>query len=123
MIAYKQEDGSVACCTLASSVPEGTAYIECEPPASGKKFRAARDIVDGALVVDIAKAKEMLHTERRRLREELFAPEDAIMAKRLPNNQAAEDAAEARRVEIRAANAHFQTVIDACETESELMKI
>jgi hypothetical protein len=53
MIAYIQEDGTVACCSKASSVPTGAQYIEvASVPDSA--YREAWRIVNGEVVLDEA---------------------------------------------------------------------
>lgn len=117
MIAYTQDNGVVAFCSLASSVPEGTPYIETAP-LEDKVFRMAQAIVADELVTDLPKAKEIMHEKRRAAREIEFAPYDEIISKQLPtgNPQLAEQA----RQDIRDADAVKQTAIDNCTTEAEL---
>jgi hypothetical protein len=53
--SYTQEDGSVATCSLLSSVPSGVEFIEVTNFPEGKEFRDAWKIEAGALVVDATK--------------------------------------------------------------------
>jgi hypothetical protein len=53
--SYTQEDGSVATCSLLSSVPSGVEFIEVTSFPEGREFREAWKIEAGALVVDATK--------------------------------------------------------------------
>lgn len=116
MIAFKT-NGIVHQCSLASSVPEGVDYIETAPQPD-RVFRNAFDIVNAELVVDLVKAKEVVHAKRRTKRNELFAPLD-IQAT-IPS-QAIQ--AESDRQALRDADATLQTQIDNVVNEDALRTI
>lgn len=118
MIAYKDlETGNVHQCSLASSVPEGVAYIETAPQPD-RVFRQAFDIVSNELVVDMNKAKEVVHAKRRIKRDELFAPLDIEAT--IPSKAVQ---AEASRQVIRDIDAMTQNDIDNASTEAALRSI
>lgn len=66
------------------------------------------------ITVNLDKAKTIGHDIRRAKREAEFAPLDAVIAKQIPGQDAAE--AEAKRQEIREKYAVIQTEIDAAAT-------
>ena len=118
MIAYIQEDGSVAFCSLASSVPTGAQYIEpTELPQD--PWHEAFEIVGDAVVSNVPKLKEWLHGRRRAKRTESLAP--------LDEEERYVTTSETRRAEIATeklaeldANSVIQDSIDACADEAEL---
>ena len=69
--------------------------------------------------INLPKAKEIVHTARRKARTEEFKPYDEIIMKQIPGNDF--DNAEAERVKIRAKYATIQEEIDAC-TDAEQLK-
>lgn len=121
MIAYTDpETGTVCQCSLASSVPEGVAYIEVEA-YEGKDFRMAKEIKDGKLVTNLTKAKDIVHGKRRAKREEAFKPHDDVIMKQIPGVDAT--VAEAARADIRTADDAVQTKIKNAKSEAGLLKI
>jgi len=72
------------------------------------------------ITIDLNKMKSIAHTIRRNTRERLLQPHDVIVAKNIPNEV---EAAEAARVSIREANAAVQVSLDAAETEEEVRTI
>lgn len=121
MIAYTDPtSGKVCQCSLASSVPEGVAYIEVDS-YEGKDFRMAKEIKAGKLVTNLSKAKDIVHSKRRDKREAAFKPHDEVIMKQIPGVDAkvAEDA----RKTIRDDDATLQTKIKKAKSEAGLVKI
>jgi len=110
MIVYMQDNGIAAVCSLASSVPDGVAFIETDIPPMDKKFRMAWEIFGGDLIEDLTKSKEIAQDMRRVQREADFAQYDEIISKQIPGEDAT--LAEAERLKIREADAILQASID-----------
>ena len=108
----------VAVCSLASSVPEGTPYIETQEAPEDKLFRSAWVLGAASIDTDVTQAKEIMHSKRRVHREKLFFPHDEVISKQIPGKDAV--AAENARQVIRNADAVLQDSINACETEEDL---
>lgn len=70
------------------------------------------------IVVNLDKAKNIAHNIRREAREQEFAPYDAVIAKQIPGDSAAQ--AEAARKAIREKYAQVQTQIDAAQDVDSL---
>ena len=113
--SYIQEDGSVAVCSLLSSVPEGATYAEVTEFPIDKLFRGAWRLVDNALVTDLPLAKDIAHEKRRAVRAEAFKPLDIEAT--IPSKATQ---AEAARQVIRDADAIKQAAIDGAVDEAEL---
>ena len=72
------------------------------------------------ITVNVAKAKAIAHNLRRATRAEEFKPYDEAIAKQIPGQS---EAAEAARVEIRAKYANMQTAIDTALTVDEIKAV
>jgi len=118
MIVYQQEDGSVATCSLVSSVPTGAQYIETTNVPEDKLLRSAWELGVDSITTNLTKAKEIVHGRRRAKRMEEFAPHDDIIKLQVPGQDMAK--AEAARPTIRNADNTRQASIDACTNEAEL---
>jgi len=121
MFAYQQEDGSVAVCSLASSVPAGAQYIETTNAPEDKLFRSAWELGADGIITNLTKAKEIAHGRRRAKRMEEFEPHDEIISKQIPGQSAS--AAETARQSVRDWDTALQLEIDAKRTESTLRAI
>jgi hypothetical protein len=101
-------------------VPPGTAYliVPREALPADRSYRDAWRHDEGAISVDVPKARDIAHERRRLLREEEFAPLDKIIAAQIPGADAV--AAEASRALIRVKYADMQTAIDAASTPEEI---
>ena len=73
------------------------------------------------ITINIEKAKEIAHKERRIVREAEFAPYDEIISKKIPGT--AEEQAEAARQSIREKYAMIQEQIDSSSDADELLSI
>ncbi len=73
------------------------------------------------VTVDLKKVKEIAHTKRRAMREEEFAPHDAIIMKQIPGADAV--AAEEARQAIRTKYDKLQTSIDNAKTVDGVKKL
>jgi ERCC4-type nuclease len=73
------------------------------------------------VTVDLKKLKEIAHTKRRAMREEEFAPHDAIIMKQIPGADAI--AAEEARQAIRTKYATMQTSINNAKTVEGVKKL
>jgi hypothetical protein len=73
------------------------------------------------ITVDLTKAKEIAHEKRRALREEEFAPHDAIIMKQIPGADA--ETAEQARQAIRTKYETLQTSIDNARTVDGLKRL
>lgn len=73
------------------------------------------------ITVNIDKAKALLTTQRRAVRQEEFAPLDAIIASQIPGTDIQE--IEAQRQAIREKHAALQLQIAAAVTEEKLLDI
>lgn len=113
--SYIQKDGSVAVCSLISSIPEGATYAEVFEFPEDRLFRGAWRLVNDALATDLPLAKEIAHDKRRRERAEAFAPLDIEAT--IPSKATQ---AEAARQVIRDADAIKQAAIDGAVDEAEL---
>lgn len=132
--SYIQEDGSVAVCSLLSSVPKEQVWVDdLDLPDGGyfreqpqynaevtefpedRLFRGAWRLVNDALATDLPLAKEIAHDKRRRERAEAFAPLD--IGATIPSKATQ---AEAARQVIRDADAIKQAAIDGAVDETEL---
>jgi hypothetical protein len=71
--------------------------------------------------VDLKKVKEIAHVKRRAMREEEFAPHDAIIMKQIPGADAA--AAEEARLAIRTKYETMQTSINNAKTVDGVKKL
>jgi hypothetical protein len=69
------------------------------------------------ITININKAKAVAHNNRRAMREQEFAPHDAVIAKQIPNKTAE---AEAARAAIRDKYAQMQTAIDLAGSLEEI---
>lgn len=69
------------------------------------------------ITININKAKAVAHNNRRAMREQEFAPYDAVIAKQIPNKTAE---AEAARAAIRDKYAQMQTAIDQAGSLEEI---
>ena len=115
MFVYQQEDGSVAVCSLVSSVPAGAQYIETTNAPEDKLFRSAWELGADSITTNMGKAKEVAHSMRRNRRDELFKPLDVEAT--IPSKA---NAAEAAREDIRVFDATLQIAIDGKQKESTL---
>jgi hypothetical protein len=70
------------------------------------------------VTINLPKAKQIAHDKRRAMREEEFAPLDAIITKQIPGNSAAD--AEAARQVVRDKYDKMQQAIDAATTPAKL---
>jgi hypothetical protein len=104
----------------AKDVPEGVPYeiVSTEQIPSDRYFRNAWVKGNGAVRIDMPKAKEIGHTIRRQKREQEFAPYDEIIAKQIPGSDARK--AEAERQKIRDKYAAVQATIDAATTPEQI---
>jgi hypothetical protein len=104
-------------------VPAGVSYeiVTTDAIPSDRTFRGAWVMGDCCVEHDIDKCKELAHDKRRAKRAEEFAPHDEVIAKQIPNVDAAE--AEAKRQEIRDRYAAVQDAIDAASTVDELLEV
>lgn len=114
--AYKTETG-IAVCSTIPTVP----HIEVSEFPDSRLARSAWDIVDGKLVTDLTKAKDIAHGIRREARLERFQPHDDIIAKQVPNTDAGE--AENARVIIRTRDDEIQLAIDNALTVDQLFEL
>jgi ERCC4-type nuclease len=73
------------------------------------------------VTVDLKKVKEIAHVKRRAMREEEFAPHDAIIMKQIPGVDAV--AAEEARQAIRTKYDKLQTSIDNAKTVDGVKKL
>ena len=73
------------------------------------------------VTVDLSKAKEIAHEKRRAMREEEFAPHDAIIMKQIPGADAS--AAEEARQAIRTKYETLQTSINNARTVDGLKRL
>jgi len=73
------------------------------------------------ITVDLKKVKEIAHVKRRAMREEEFAPHDAIIMKQIPGVDAV--AAEEARQAIRTKYDKLQTSIDNAKTVEGVKKL
>jgi len=73
------------------------------------------------VTVDLKKVKEIAHVKRRAMREEEFAPHDAIIMKQIPGVDAV--AAEEARQAIRTKYDKLQTSIDNAKTVEGVKKL
>jgi hypothetical protein len=73
------------------------------------------------ITVDLKKVKEIAHEKRRAMREEEFAPHDAIIMKQIPGADAA--AAEEARLAIRTKYETMQTSINNAKTVDGVKKL
>jgi ERCC4-type nuclease len=73
------------------------------------------------ITVDLKKVKEIAHVKRRAMREEEFAPHDAIIMKQIPGVDAV--AAEEARQAIRTKYDKLQTSIDNAKTVDGVKKL
>jgi len=121
MIVYQQEDGSVAVCSLVSSVPTGAQYIETTNVPEDRFFRSAWELGTDSITTNLTKAKEIVHGRRRDKRMEEFEPHDDIIKLQVPGQDIAK--AEAARATIRGADSARQTAIDACADEAALRQV
>jgi len=121
MIAYQQEDSSVAVCSLASSVPTGAQYIETNNVPEDKLFRSAWELGVDSITTNMGKAKEIVHGKRRTKRAKAFEPHDDIISKQIPDKSAS--VAEDSRQIIRDADTIIQAVIDECVDEAALRQV
>jgi hypothetical protein len=71
--------------------------------------------------VDLKKVKEIAHVKRRAMREEEFAPHDAIIMKQIPGADAA--AAEEARLAIRTKYEKLETSINNAKTVDGVKKL
>lgn len=76
------------------------------------------DMVNKLLTINLDKAKEFTHQQRRVARSIEFEPLDAVIAKQIPGVDVSE--IEASRQAIRDKYADLQTKIDAATSVSEL---
>lgn len=113
--SYIQDNGSVAICSLLSSIPEGATYVEITSFPEDRVFRGAWKLVNGELVTDLPEAKLIVHEKRRVERAELFAPLDVEAT--IPSRAVA---AEAARQVIRNEDDAKQVAIDGVVDEDEL---
>ena len=118
MFAYQQEDGSVAVCSLVSSVPAGAQYIETTNAPEDKLFRSAWELGTDSIATNLDKAKEIVHGRRRAKREIAFAPHDEIISKQIPGKDVV--AAESARSDIRLWDDALQLAINGKLKESTL---
>ena len=70
------------------------------------------------VTINLPKAKQIAHDKRRAMREEEFAPLDAIIAKQIPGKSATD--AEAARQVVRDKYDKMQQAIDAATTPERL---
>jgi hypothetical protein len=73
------------------------------------------------ITVDLKKVKQIAHEKRRAMREEEFAPHDAIIMKQIPGADAA--AAEEARLAIRTKYVTMQTSINNAKTVDGVKKL
>jgi hypothetical protein len=73
------------------------------------------------ITVDLKKVKEIAHEKRRAMREEEFAPHDAIIMKQIPGADAS--AAEEARQAIRTKYETMQTSINNAKTVDAVKKL
>jgi hypothetical protein len=73
------------------------------------------------ITVDLKKVKEIAHEKRRAMREEEFAPHDAIIMKQIPGADAS--AAEEARLAIRTKYETMQTSINNARTVDGVKKL
>jgi hypothetical protein len=116
--SYTQEDGSVAICSLLSSVPSGAEFIEVTSFPEDRVFRGAWRLSEGELTTNLPLAKEIAHEKRRQARRELYAPLDIEAT--IPS-MAVE--AEAARQVIRDADDIKQVAIDNAIDETGLREL
>jgi hypothetical protein len=116
--SYTQEDGSVAVCSLLSSVLEGAEFIEVTSFPEDRVFRGAWRLSGGELVTDLPEAKLIAHEKRRVNRDELFKPLDIEATRPIMA-----EAAEAARQVIRDADAVKQVAIDGAVDEAGLREL
>ena len=131
-IIYPTDDGGVSVivpapeCGLtieeiaAKDVPQGAAFeiVTTDDIPADRTFRSAWTQNGKKVEVDMPKAKLIAHDKRRAMREEEFAPHDAVIAKQIPGKDA--QAAEAARAAIRDKYADMQVAIDAAQTPDEI---
>jgi hypothetical protein len=113
--AYLQEDGTVAICSLLSTVPEGATYSEVTNFPEDRLFRGAWKLLNSELVTDLPEAKVIAHEKRREERAVAFKPLDVEAT--IP---ALATQAEAARQVIRDADDAKQIAIDDAVDEDIL---
>lgn len=108
---------------IASAVvPDGIEWFAVEEddlPAQ-KNLRNAWEYDDG-VVVNVSKAKTLVHSLRRKVRSVELAPYDDVIAKQIPGTDVAQ--AETSRQAVREKYAKLQNDIDACTTAEQLQSI
>lgn len=123
------KDGHIAVCTPAGTktaeeivskvVPEGVEYKIVDDSTIPPYFYFFNALTfSDPVTVDLDKAKEIVHVQRRSARDAEFAPYDDIIAKQIPGADA--DAAEAERVKIRAKYEEMQNTINSSTSVSDL---
>ena len=126
-IIYPTPEGGVAVIIPAESVelalkdvPEGVPYeiVSADDIPADRYFRNAWVIGDCCVQHDLERCKEIGHQHRRQQRAEEFAPYDEVIAKQIPDVDAA--AAEEARQQIRDKYALIQDVIEGASTPDEI---
>jgi len=107
----------------ARVVPAGTPYkiIDATDLPKYTEFRNAWQLVGSKVSINTEKAREIVHSKRRFLREKELEPLDNIIAKQIPGNDFAD--IEAQRQAIRDKYETIQANIDAAGTILKLSNI
>ena len=117
-----QDTGLTTQEAAAKAVPQGVVFSIQDESAlpSDTTFRNSWELIDGAVVENLQKAKPVAHDMRRAERATAFAPHDKVILLKISNNETAEQEAEAQRVLIREADDAKQIAIDAAQDMTEL---
>ena len=107
---------------IQKSIPTGCEYAvvtENDLPTD-KRLLESWEISGDSIVVNHTKAKESAHQVRRAIRNNLFQPLDAIIAKNIPGET---ESTELKRQGIRTKDSEVQTNIDNSITIDEISSI
>jgi len=119
-VAITTPTGEVPIEQVAAQVaPDGIyAIVTADAIPADTTFRGAWVYADGAIEIDLDRAKAIGHDLRRAARAAAFAPLDDLIAKQIPGVDFTE--IEAKRQAIRDYYAEVEAAIDAAETPEQI---
>lgn len=122
-VAITTPTGEVPIEQVAEQVaPDGVfAIVTADAIPADATFRGAWVYADGSIEIDMDKAKEIAHTQRRAMRLEEFTPLDQAIAFRLPGANFKET--EKLRESVRDKYKEMQGAIDSADSPEQLKAI